>query len=61
MSGALPVVMAGGTFAMTTIAGLLAGAWLAGRFHAPVLAAAGLFSGLAVGGYAAFRLLMRSA
>lgn len=57
---ALPVLAAGGTFAASTLAGLIIGAWLAGRVNAPLLAVLGLFAGLAIGGYSAFRMLMRS-
>ena len=60
MKSVLPVLGAGGTFAMTTVAGLLAGIWLADRARAPVLVAVGLFAGLAIGGYTAYRLLLRS-
>ncbi len=56
----MPVLAAGGTFAAATVAGLFAGAWLAARFKAPIVAVAGLFVGLAFGGYSAYRLLMRS-
>jgi hypothetical protein len=56
----LPVLGAGGTFAGTTVAGLLAGVWLAERLRLPILAAAGLFAGLALGGYTAYRMLLRS-
>lgn len=56
----MPVLAAGGTFAITTIAGLFAGAWLAARFNAPLVTVVGLFLGLALGGYSAFRMLMRS-
>ena len=60
MKGAMPVLAAGGTFAATTLAGLFAGAWLAGRMRAPIAVVAGLFLGLALGGYSAYRMLMRS-
>ncbi|HEY1977201.1 MAG TPA: hypothetical protein VGG89_11670 [Candidatus Baltobacteraceae bacterium] len=56
----MPVIAAGGTFAMTTLAGLLVGIWIAGRTGQGLWALAGLFGGLAFGGYAAYRLLMRS-
>jgi hypothetical protein len=56
----MPILAAGGTFACTTLAGLFAGAWLAARLHVPVLTVVGLFLGLALGGYYAFRMLMRS-
>ncbi len=60
MNAVTPVLAAGGTFALSTIVGLFAGAWLAAHFHTPIIAVAGLFLGLAVGGYSAFRMLMRS-
>lgn len=56
----LPVLGAGGAFAAIAIVGLLAGVWLAERFKVPALTAAGLFAGLALGGYSAYRLLLRS-
>lgn len=55
-----PVLAAGGTFAAITVAGLFAGAWLAGHFRSPILVVGGLFVGLAFGGYSAYRLLLRS-
>jgi hypothetical protein len=55
-----PVLAAGGTFAVTTLAGLFAGVWLSERVRTPILVAAGLFVGLALGGYSAYRLLLRS-
>lgn len=60
MNGVKPVLAAGGTFATTTIVGLFTGAWLAAHYNTPLLAVAGLFIGLAIGGYSAFRMLMRS-
>ena len=60
MKPVMPVLAAGGTFAVTTVAGLVAGAWLAERLRAPILVAVGLFVGLAAGGYSAYRLLLRS-
>ncbi|HEX3671126.1 MAG TPA: AtpZ/AtpI family protein [Candidatus Cybelea sp.] len=42
------------------MAGLLAGLWLGERLRVPSLAAAGLFAGLALGGYSAYRMLLRS-
>lgn len=56
----VPVIAAGGTFAMTTLAGLAAGIWIGSRTGQGLWALAGLFAGLAVGGYTAYRLLMRS-
>ena len=60
VKGVMPVLAAGGTFATATLAGFFAGVWLAGRFRMPVVAVAGLFVGLVLGGYSAYRLLMRS-
>lgn len=60
MKPILPVLGAGGAFAGTAVAGLLAGIWLGERLRVPFLAAAGLFAGLALGGYSAYRLLVRS-
>ena len=60
MKAAAPVLAAGGTFAVVTLAGLLAGIWLGARTRAPVFVAAGLFAGLMVGGYSAYRLMLRS-
>ena len=56
----MPVVAAGGTFAMTALAGLVAGIWIGGRTGQGLWVLAGLFGGLAVGAYAAYRLMMRS-
>jgi len=56
----LPVVAAGSAFAAAALAGLLAGIWLAATLKLPVLSPAGLFAGLALGGYSAYRLLVRS-
>jgi hypothetical protein len=60
VKGVMPVVAAGGTFAMTTLAGLVAGIWIGGRTGQGLWALAGLFGGLVVGAYAAYRLLVRS-
>ncbi len=60
MKAVTPVLAAGGTFAVTALAGLFAGVWLGERFRAPVFVAAGLFLGLALGGYSAYRLMLRS-
>ncbi len=56
----MPVVAAGGTFAMSALAGLAAGIWIGGRTGQGLWVLAGLFGGLGVGTYAAYRLLMRS-
>ena len=60
MKGVMPVLAAGGTFAAMAVAGLFAGAWLASRMRAPIVVVAGLFLGLALGGYSAYRMLLRS-
>ena len=60
MKGILPVLAAGGTFAMTALAGLAAGIWLGRATGAPLWALGGLMAGIAAGGYSAYRLLMRS-
>jgi Putative F0F1-ATPase subunit Ca2+/Mg2+ transporter len=56
----LPVLGAGGAFTSLAVVGLLAGVWLAERLKVPILAAAGLLAGIALGGYAAYRLFLRS-
>ena len=60
MSGVLPVLAAGGTFAGTTLLGLVAGVWLGHATGQPLWVIGGLFGGVLVGGYAAVRLLARS-
>ena len=60
MKGVVPAIAAGGSFAMTTLAGLALGIWIGGRTGQGLWALAGLFGGLVVGSYAAYRLLMRS-
>jgi hypothetical protein len=56
----MPVLAAGGTFAATAILGLLAGIWISNATRQPLWVLGGLFGGLALGGYSAIRLLMRS-
>lgn len=53
------IIGAGASFAVTVLAGLLAGIWLAGRTGQQLWVLGGLFAGLAIGGYAAFRLILR--
>ena len=60
MNPVLPVVTAGATFAMTTLLGLAAGIWIARVTGQGGWVLAGIFAGLAVGGYSAYRLLLRS-
>jgi F0F1-type ATP synthase assembly protein I len=57
---ALPVIAAGGTFAGSTLAGLLIGIFIASRTGQPLWAFAGLILGLAAGAYSAVRLLFRA-
>lgn len=56
---AAAIVGAGASFAITVLAGLLAGIWLAGRTGQQIWVLGGLFLGLGVGGYAAVRLILR--
>jgi Putative F0F1-ATPase subunit Ca2+/Mg2+ transporter len=60
MKALLPVVGAGGIFAGAALAGLLLGIWLGRQLGQPLWVFAGLLGGLAIGGYSAFRLLLRS-
>lgn len=60
MNSALPVVTAGATFAVTTLLGLVAGAWVARATGQGLWVLAGIFGGLALGVYCAYRLLLRS-
>lgn len=57
MKTALALAGAGGTFAGSVIAGLAIGLWLDARLHAAYWTAILLFVGLAIGGYAAYRLI----
>jgi len=56
----IPVLAAGATFAMTALAGLAAGYWLGHATGAPLWVAGGLAAGILLGGYSAYRLLLRS-
>ncbi|HEU5480864.1 MAG TPA: AtpZ/AtpI family protein [Candidatus Tumulicola sp.] len=60
MNGVVPVLAAGGTFAIAVLAGLMAGIWLGRLTGHELWVAGGLFAGMAVGGYSAVRLLLRS-
>ena len=60
MKTVLPVLAAGGSFAMTTLAGLAVGIWIGGRTGQGLWVLAGFFGGLALGGYTAYRLFVRS-
>ena len=59
MKSVLPVIAAGGTFAGTTLAGLLAGIWIARASGQQLWVLGGLAAGIGLGGYSAFRLLMQ--
>jgi hypothetical protein len=56
----MPVLAAGGTFAFTVLLGLGAGLLIAQRTGQQLWVLAGLFAGLALGGYSAFALLRKS-
>ena len=56
MKGPLSVVAAGGTFAGTVVLALGVGVWLGGARHPEYMLGA-LLAGIAVGGYAAYRLV----
>ena len=60
MKDLVPVIAAGGTFAGSTLAGLLIGIVVGDRSHQPLWAFAGLIVGLAMGAYSAGRLLLRA-
>jgi hypothetical protein len=60
MKGIAPVLGAGGTFAGLAIVGLAVGAVVDQRTASQFYALLGLFIGMALGGYGAFRLLTRS-
>lgn len=60
MNGVLPVLAAGGTFAVTTLCGLAAGVLAARATGQELWVLAGLAGGVALGAYGAYRLLQRS-
>lgn len=60
MKGAAGVVAAGSAFAGAGVAGLLIGIWLDRAQQTQYYAVVGLFVGIAVGGYAAFRMLLQT-
>ena len=60
MKGAAAIVAAGSAFAGAGIGGLLIGIWLDHALRTQYYAVAGLFAGILVGGYAAFRLLLQT-
>ncbi|MHB8147537.1 MAG: hypothetical protein ACYDGM_09820 [Vulcanimicrobiaceae bacterium] len=56
----LPIVAAGGSFAGSSVVGVLAGIALAGRTGQQLWVLGGLLLGMAVGAYAAIRLVIGS-
>jgi hypothetical protein len=60
VNAVVPVLAAGGTFAGTTLAGLLLGFWIGHATGQGLWVVGGLAAGVALGGYSAFRLLLRS-
>ncbi len=60
MKGATAVVAAGSAFTGAAVGGLLIGVWLDHARHTEYFAVAGLFAGVALGGYTAFRLLVQT-
>jgi hypothetical protein len=60
VNAVVPVLAAGGTFAAATLMGLLAGVWIGRATGQPLWAIGGFVAGLLLGGYSAFRLLLRS-
>ena len=60
MKTVAPVLAAGSVFALTSVAGLAVGFWIGQRTGQGRWVLGGFFGGLAIGGYAAFRLLVRS-
>ncbi|HEY8297078.1 MAG TPA: hypothetical protein VIG32_03540 [Candidatus Baltobacteraceae bacterium] len=60
MNSALPLIGAGATFAGSAVAGLLAGIWMSRVTGSELWVLGGLFAGLSIGGFAAYRLVVRS-
>jgi hypothetical protein len=60
MKSFVPLLGAGSTFAGATLLGLAAGVSLASRTGNAFWVLAGLFAGMALGAYGAYRLLARS-
>jgi hypothetical protein len=60
VKSAAGIIAAGSAFAGAGIAGLLIGIWFDHVRHTEYLAVAGLFAGVVLGGYAAFRLLVQT-
>ncbi|MGZ3498254.1 MAG: AtpZ/AtpI family protein [Vulcanimicrobiaceae bacterium] len=60
MKEVLPLLGAGASFATTTVIGLLVGIWISRTTGGQLWVLVGLFAGLLIGGYAAYRLVARS-
>jgi F0F1-type ATP synthase assembly protein I len=60
MNSALPIVGAGAAFASSVIVGLGVGVWLERMTGQALWVIGGLFAGFLVGGFAAYRLVVRS-
>jgi hypothetical protein len=60
VNAVLPVLTAGATFAFTTLAGVFAGYWIEQATGQGLWVLGGLIAGIAIGGYSAYRLLLRS-
>lgn len=60
MKSALTIAGAGAAFAGTVIAALALGIWLDARFGGAYYVALAFFAGLAIGGYAAYRLIAQA-
>jgi F0F1-type ATP synthase assembly protein I len=59
VKGAAAIVAAGSAFAGGGVGGLLIGIWLDHAQRTQYYAVIGLFAGIVLGGYAAFRMLLR--
>lgn len=57
MKGPLAIIAAGGSFAATVVAAILIGIVLDHRLHRGDIVIYAFFAGVALGGYAAFRLV----
>ncbi len=60
MKGAAGIIAAGSAFAGASVAGLLIGIWVDHTQQTQYFVVIGLFAGIVLGGYAAFRLLLQT-
>lgn len=60
MKGPLAIVAAGGSFAATVVAAIIAGIMLDHRLGRADLVVYGFFAGVVLGGYTAFRLVAQA-